>query len=128
MLKFRPALIAFAALTILAGSARADFAKPTSYIGGRLICAKNVNAALAAAGRQGTGSNFAGSFRAFPRVTDPAPGDVAYNGRHGGGHAAIVSRVDAEGIHVWNPGPHGQGWQEMLAHRGASFHRPPGSF
>ena len=89
-------------------------ARPMRYIGGRLICAVNVNAALAERGIRGTGSALAHSFDHWGiRVLSPIAGAVAVTDRRGGGHVALVSRVEGSRVFVWNPSPHGRGWQEM---------------
>jgi len=84
---------------------------PARFIAGRLICAVNVNAALAARGIQGTGSRLAKSFLQWGRPSGPAPGAVAvYNrGRNPrSGHVAIVDAVLPDGrVVVWNPSPRG---------------------
>lgn len=86
--------------------------QPSRYIAGRLICAVNVNAALAERGVKGTGSALAASFLRWGRASGPVPGAVAFNYRRGGGHVSLVDHVDAAGrVWVWNPSPRGQGWQ-----------------
>jgi hypothetical protein len=89
-------------------------ARPARYIAGRLICAINVNAALAERGIRGTGSALAHSFDHWGiRAPVPIPGAVAVTDRRGGGHVAIVSRVDGSRVFVWNPSPRGRGWREV---------------
>jgi hypothetical protein len=39
------------------------------------------------------------------RASPPVPGAVAVSGRRGGGHVAIVSRVEGNQVYVWNPSP-----------------------
>lgn len=106
-------MIATAALLCLLTTQVEAFDKPSTYISGRLICARNVNAALEARGIKGTGSNFAKSFDAWGRASGPTVGAVAVTDRRGGGHVAIVSRVEDNRVWVWNPSPRGRGWQEM---------------
>lgn len=86
--------------------------KPARYVGGRLICAINVGLALAERGLKGTGSALAASYRSWGHATaNPKAGDVAFNWRKGGGHVSIVAKVTNGTVYVWNPSPHGQGWQ-----------------
>lgn len=88
--------------------------RPARYIGGRLKCAVNVNAALAARGIRGTGSALAHSFdRWGVRSPVPVVGAVAVTDRRGGGHVAIVSRVHGGRVFVWNPSSRGRGWREV---------------
>jgi hypothetical protein len=87
--------------------------KPARYISGRLICAINVNAALAERGIRGTGSALAHSFDHWGRASSPTPGAVAVTDRRGGGHVAIVSRVEGGRVFVWNPSSRGRGWREV---------------
>jgi hypothetical protein len=94
-------------------------------IAGRLICAVNVGAALAERGIRGTGSALALSYLRWGRASPPVPGAVAVSARRGGGHVAIVSRVEGSQIYVWNPSPRGRGWQEVAyRHRAISFRVP----
>ncbi|MGM5033540.1 hypothetical protein [Tardiphaga sp. 803_E3_N1_3] len=89
-------------------------ARPARYIAGRLICAVNVGAALAERGIKGTGSALARSYdRWGVRVAQPVPGAVAVTDRRGGGHVAIVSRVEGSRVFVWNPSTRGRGWREV---------------
>lgn len=88
-------------------------ARPMRYIAGRLVCAINVNAALAERGIRGTGSALAHSFDHWGHRSVPAPGAVAVTDRRGGGHVAIVSRVEGGRVFAWNPGARGQGWYEV---------------
>jgi hypothetical protein len=89
-------------------------ARPVRYIAGRLICAINVNAALAERGIKGTGSALARSFDGWgTRVAQPVPGAVAVTDRRGGGHVGIISRVEGSRVWAWNPSPRGRGWQEI---------------
>jgi hypothetical protein len=89
----------------------ANVARPLRHIAGRLTCALNVNAALAERGIKGTGSALAHSFDSWGiRVSGPVVGAVAVTDRRGGGHVAIVSRVEGSRVFVFNPGRHG--WSE----------------
>jgi hypothetical protein len=102
-----------------------SIARPARYIAGRLICAVNVNSALAERGITGTGSAVAKSFLRWGRASAPVPGAVAVSSRRGGGHVALVSRVVRGKIYVWNPSPRGQGWQEhAYRYRAISFRVP----
>jgi len=88
--------------------------RPMHYIAGRLVCALNVNAALAERGIRGTGSALAHSFdRWGVRVSTPVPGAVAVSDRRGGGHVAIVSRVEGGHVFVWNATGRHHGWYEV---------------
>lgn len=94
------------------------------FVFGRLICAVNVNRALAARGIRGTGSALAKSFLRWGRASGPVPGAVAvYNrGRSSrSGHVAIVSRIVDGKVYVWNPGRHG--WREIVYRRRAIAYR-----
>ena len=103
-----------------------SIARPARYITGRLVCALNVNAALAERGISGTGSAWAKSFLQWGRASAPVPGAVAVSHRRGGGHVAIVKEVRGDGtIIVWNPSPRGRGWQEAVyRHRAIGFRVP----
>lgn len=100
-----------------------SISRPARYIGGRLICAINVNAALAERGIRGTGSAVAHSFDHWGiRVASPVPGAVAVTDRRGGGHVALISRVEGSRVFAWNPSPRGQGWREVeYTHRHARY-------
>lgn len=81
------------------------------FIRGRLICAVNVNAALAARGVRGTGSALAKSFLRWGRPTSPVPGAVAVFSRGRGGHVAIVHSVRSDGTVIYlNPSARRQAW------------------
>ena len=72
-----------------------SFGQPSRYIAGRLICAVNVGVALAERGIKGTGSALALSYLQWGRSAGgPVPGAVIVSARRGGGHVAIVSRVE----------------------------------
>jgi hypothetical protein len=101
-----------------------SIARPIRYIAGRLICAINVNAALAERGIKGTGSALAHSFDHWGvRIAQPVPGAVAVTDRRGGGHVAYVARVDPDGrVFAWNPSPRGRGWELVeYTHRHARY-------
>lgn len=102
--------------------------RPSRYIAGRLICAVNVGSALAERGIKGTGSALALSYLRWGRSAGgPIPGAVAVSARRGGGHVAIVSQVLPSGVvMVWNPSPHGHGWQEVAYRHHAIDYRVPG--
>lgn len=98
-------------------------AQPSRYIAGRLICALNVNAALAEHGIKGPGGANSKAFRSWGHASGPKPLAVAFNYRRGGGHVSIVSHVDAQGrVWVWNPSPRGRGWQ-LRVNRYSSVYR-----
>lgn len=81
------------------------------FIRGRLICAVNVNAALAANGIKGTGSAMARSFHTWGQRSGPVPGAVAIFSRRGGGHVAIVDSVRSDGTVIYkNPSARRQQW------------------
>ncbi len=93
------------------------FSRPSRFIGGRLICAINVNAALAERGIRGTGSAWAKSFLRWGYPSAPVPGAVAiwHRGRNPkSGHVAIVARVERGRVFYWNPGR--RGWR-LTAYR-----------
>jgi hypothetical protein len=95
-------------------AAGAAIARPARYIGGRLICAVNLNAALAERGIKGTGSALAHSFDHWGvRSPVPVPGAVAVTDRRGGGHVALISRVEGGRVFAWNPSSRGRGWREV---------------
>lgn len=86
---------------------------PSGFIRGRLVCARNVNAALAARGIRGTGSAYAKSFLSWGRGSGPQPGAVAVFSRgRRGGHVAIVHEVKSDGTVIYlNPSSRRQAWQ-----------------
>jgi hypothetical protein len=88
-------------------------ARPIRYIAGRLVCALNVGAALAERGIKGTGSALAKSYDRWGRPSAPVPGAVAVSDRRGGGHVAIVSRVEGGRVFVWNATGGRYGWREI---------------
>ncbi|WP_299815050.1 CHAP domain-containing protein [Tardiphaga sp.] len=85
-----------------------------------------MNYALAERGIRGTGSALAKSFLGWGRASTPVPGAVAVSSRRGGGHVAIVSRVESGQVYVWNPSPRGRGWQEVAYRHRAISYRVPG--
>jgi hypothetical protein len=98
--------------------------RPGRFIAGRLTCALNVGAALAERGIRGTGSALAHSYdRWGVRAPGPVPGAVAVTDRRGGGHVAIVSRVEGGRVFAFNPGR--RGWREVeYTHRRARYRLP----
>lgn len=101
--------------------------QPARYISGRLICAVNVNAALAERGIKGTGSALAMSFRRWGRSAGgPVPGAVILSARRGGGHVAIVSRVEGGIVYAWNASGRQRGWREIPYHKRVIDYRVPG--
>lgn len=103
----------------------ASIGQPARYIAGRLVCAINVNAELARRGVRGTGSALAKSFLRWGHSTSPVPGAVAVYGRRGGGHVAIVSRVENGRVFVWNPSSRGRAWREVEYRKPAIDYRAP---
>ena len=97
--------------------------KPARFIRGRLVCAVNVNAALARRGIRGTGSALARSFLHWGRATKAVPGAVAVFGRRGGGHVAIVAKVEKGRVWVWNPSSRSRGWRLQVYNRPAIAYR-----
>lgn len=87
--------------------------RPLRYIAGRLVCAVNVGAALAERGIRGTGSALAHSYDHWGHASSPVPGAVAVTDRRGGGHVAIVSRVEGNRVFVWNATGGVNGWHEI---------------
>jgi hypothetical protein len=85
---------------------------PARFIAGRLVCAVNVGAALAARGIKGTGSALAKSYLAWGRPSGPTPGAVAVFDRGArGGHVAIVHSIKADGtVNYLNPSSRRQAW------------------
>lgn len=100
--------------------------QPARYIPGRLICAVNVNAALAERGIKGTGSALAMSFRHWGRSAGgPVPGAVILSARRGGGHVAIVSRVEGGIVYAWNASGRQRGWREIKYRKRVIDYRVP---
>lgn len=101
--------------------------RPMRYIAGRLICAVNVNAALAERGIKGTGSAWAKSFLTWGRSAGgPVPGAVIVSNRRGGGHVAIVSRVENGVVYAWNATGGQSGWREIPYRHRVLDYRVPG--
>lgn len=103
--------------TLLGGLAREigdAFGVPQRFVRGRLICAANVNAALAERGIRGTDSRLAKSFLKWGRKSQPVPGAVAIfnRGRNPrSGHVAIVHSVKPNGTVIYlNPSSRRQAW------------------
>jgi|SRR5581483_10486487 len=94
-------------------------APQTPFIRGRLVCAINVKAALAARGISVPQSNYAKAFLTWGRPSPCVAGAVAVYDRGGvRGHAALVSGVDPDGtIRVWNPSARAQAWREGRYHK-----------
>lgn len=100
---------------------------PMRFIRGRLICALNVNAALAERGIHGTGSALAKSFLHWGHPSRPVPGAVAIFNRGRDrrlGHVAIVARVERGRVTLWNPSP--RGWRLIVYRRPAIAYRGAG--
>lgn len=101
--------------------------RPGRYIAGRLICAVNVNAALAERGIRGTGSAWAKSFLTWGHSAGgPIPGAVIVSSRLGGGHVAIVSRVENGVVYAWNATGGQSGWREIPYRHHVIDYRVPG--
>jgi hypothetical protein len=96
------------------------------YVHGRLICAINVGAALAERGIKGTGSALALSYLHWGRSAGgPVPGAVIVSARRGGGHVAIVSRVEKGITYAWNATGGQSGWREIpYRHRVIDYRLP----
>lgn len=101
--------------------------RPMHYIRGRLICAVNVGAALAERGIQGTGSAAALSYLHWGRSAGgPVPGAVIVSRRRGGGHVAIVSRVENGVVYAWNATGGQDDWREIPYRHPVLDYRVPG--
>lgn len=104
-----------------------SISRPMRYIAGRLICAVNVNAALAERGIRGTGSAWAKSFLTWGHSAGgPVPGAVIVSSRRGGGHVAIVSRVENGVVYAWNATGGQSGWREIPYRHAVLDYRVPG--
>lgn len=104
-----------------------SISRPLRYIAGRLICAVNVNAALAERGIKGTGSAWAKSFLTWGHSAGgPVPGAVIVSSRKGGGHVAIVSRVENGVVYAWNATGGQRGWREIPYRHRVLDYRVPG--
>lgn len=100
---------------------------PVRYIAGRLICAVNVGSALAERGIKGTGSALALSYLHWGHSAGgPVPGAVIVSGRRGGGHVAIVSRVENGVVYAWNATGGQHGWREIPYRHSVIDYRVPG--
>jgi hypothetical protein len=100
--------------------------RPSRHIAGRLTCALNVGAALAERGIRGTGSALALSYLHWGRSAGgPVPGAVIVSSRRGGGHVAIVSRVQNGVTYAWNSSGRG-GWREIAYPLRVLDYRVPG--
>lgn len=105
------------------GTTQAAVSHPSHYIAGRLACALNVGAFLAERGIRGTGSAAALSYLHWGRSAGgPVPGAVIVSSRRGGGHVAIVSRVEHGTVYAWNSSG---GWREIAYHRPVLDYRIP---
>lgn len=101
--------------------------RPSRYIAGHLICAVNVGAALAERGIKGTGSALALSYLHWGHSAGgPVPGAVIVSGRRGGGHVAIVSRVENGVVYAWNATGGQSGWREIPYRHHVLDYRIPG--
>jgi hypothetical protein len=102
-------------------------AAPSRFISGRLVCAVNVGAALAERGIKGTGSAWALSYLHWGRSAGgPVPGAVIVSARKGGGHVAIVSRVQNGVVYAWNATGGQHGWREIPYRHHVLDYRVPG--
>lgn len=101
--------------------------RPARYISGRLRCAVNVGAALAERGIKGTGSALALSYLRWGHSAGgPVPGAVIVSARRGGGHVAIVSRVENGVVYAWNASGGQRGWREIPYRHRILDYRVPG--
>jgi hypothetical protein len=100
--------------------------KPSRYIAGRLICAINVGVALAERGIKGTGSARALSYLHWGHSAGgPRVGAVIVSGRRGGGHVAIVSRIENGVVYAWNATGGQSGWREIPYRHSVIDYRVP---
>lgn len=121
--RYRPIVIAAEPVAAMGWSA----GKPVRYIAGRLICAVNVGSALAERGIKGTGSALALSYLHWGRSAGgPVPGAVIVSARRGGGHVAIVSRVENGVVYAWNATGGQSGWREIPYRHHVIDYRVPG--
>lgn len=101
--------------------------RPARYVGGHLICAVNVGIALAERGIKGTGSALALSYLHWGHSAGgPVPGAVIVSSRRGGGHVAIVSRVENGVVYAWNATGGQSGWREIPYRHRVLDYRVPG--
>jgi hypothetical protein len=84
------------------------------------------SAALAERGIKGTGSALALSYLSWGRSAGgPVPGAVIVSSRRGGGHVAIVSRVENGITYAWNATGGQSGWREIpYRHRVIDYRVP----
>lgn len=109
------------------GTSTATMSRPSRFVAGRLVCAVNVGSALAERGIKGTGSAAALSYLHWGRSAGgPVPGAVIVSPRRGGGHVAIVSRVENGVVYAWNATGGQRGWIEIAYHRRVLDYRVPG--
>lgn len=109
------------------GASTQSASRPARFIAGRLVCARNVGEALAERGIRGTGSAAALSYLHWGRSAGgPVPGAVIVSPRHGGGHVALVSRVENGVVYAWNASGGQRGWVEIPYHRRVLDYRVPG--
>jgi len=105
----------------------AAISRPARFIAGRLVCAINVGVALAERGIKGTGSALALSYLHWGRSAGgPVPGAVIVSARRGGGHVAIVSRVENGVVFAWNATGGQSGWREIPYRHRVLDYRVPG--
>lgn len=86
---------------------------PARFIRGRLVCARNINAALAARGQRGSGSARAKDFLKWGTASGPVIGAVAVFSRgrdQRNGHAAIVVGIRNGQVIYANPSSRRQAW------------------
>lgn len=95
------------------GAALAPGETASQFIRGRLVCARNVNAFLAARGIRGTGSALAKSFLSWGHASGPVKDAIAVFSRgKRGGHVAVVHDVRPDGTVIYlNPSSRRQAWQ-----------------
>jgi hypothetical protein len=95
---------------------RAAIARPLAFVGGRLNCARAVNAHLAASGRAGTGSAAARSFASWGSP----------DGRLRRGHNSACRRRTPTGVQL-RPGKRYRRFERSCGRRGAQQYgtRPP---
>jgi hypothetical protein len=116
-----------ASYTVTSGSWQVEVARPSRFIAGRLVCAVNVGVALAERGIRGTGSALALSYLHWGRSAGgPVPGAVIVSSRRGGGHVAIVSRVENGVVYAWNATGGQRGWREIPYRHSVIDYRVPG--
>lgn len=101
--------------------------RPSRFVAGRLVCAVNVGVALAERGIKGTGSALALSYLRWGHSAGgPVPGAVIVSARRGGGHVAIVSRVESGIVYAWNATGGQRGWREIPYRHRVLDYRLPG--